>query len=105
MPFRLDDAKAKIQFVTSAEMPSLIYKACLTSGVVSGTVYCQHALVAALARDLGLDEADLVARLPRPRGPANHLFDPVANPMNRYGVPSAPLGVLIGPGQTIEEVR
>lgn len=95
MPFRLDPRygfRAKIQFVTSAAMPNLIYRACLATGTVSNTVYIQRALVAALARDLDLDEADLLAGLPAPRSSAATLHNRV-------------LPVRIGPANTIEEVR
>ena len=99
MPFRLGEHwpnRAKIQFTTSAAMPSLIYRACLATGVVSNTVYCQRALVAALARDLGIEEAELLADLPTPRGPAGHLYQ-------REGHPT--YGVRIGPANTVEAVR
>lgn len=94
MPFRLDDFRAKIQFITSAEMPSLIYKAVCATGTVSNTVYIQHAVCEALARDLGLDLDDLIARLPPPRGKAAHPFGPDRQPAVRPG-----------PANTFEEVR
>lgn len=86
----------------------MIYRACLATGVQSNTVYCQRAIVTALARDLDLDEADLLARLPRPKSASVYLFNPEEHKLRRYGVPSAPLGEehrLIGTGNTIEEVR
>jgi len=80
MPFRLGERygefRAKIQFTTAAWMPFKIYEACKATGVLSNTRYCQLALCAALARDLGLDYDDLVSQLPRTRGTANRLFDP-----------------------------
>lgn len=74
MPYRLNEFRAKVQFVTYAEMPSQIYEAARATGCVSNTVYIQHVLVEALARDLGLDQAELLARLPEPRGKAHVLF-------------------------------
>lgn len=113
-PFKLDPiqfpGRAKIQFTTSAEMPHLIYRACLATGIVSNTVYCQHALVDALARDLGLDAEALRANLPRGRGPAAHLFDPAEGTMSRgpnlRDVSVSQYGGTIhtGPANTIEEV-
>lgn len=91
MTFRLDEFRAKIQFTTSAQMPSLIHKACLATGVVSNTVYCQYALCEALARDLGVPLEDLLAQLPRPRGPAAHVYDPAQHTMSRFGTPAVPL--------------
>ena len=35
MPFRLDEFRAKVQFVTSADMPALVYDACVKTGVVA----------------------------------------------------------------------
>lgn len=111
MPFRLGregfEGRAKIQFTTFLRMPSLIYRACLATGIPSNTVYVQRAVCEALARDLEMDLAQLLAELPTPRGPAAKLFAPENHPMNRYGVPSAPLGdvLRIGPANTIEEVR
>lgn len=116
MPFRINPYefpdRAKIQFTSSAEMPSLIYRACLATGIVSNTVYCQHALVDALHRDLGIPKETLLGSLPPPRGPANHLFDPATESMNRYRKATRPIterqdgGVRhIGPANTNEEVR
>lgn len=100
MPFRLEDEfRAKVQFVTSAQMPMLVYEACLATGTVSNTVYYQHAVCEALARDLGLDYDDLVANLPRPHGPSAHLFPPdKPHPLSRYGPP-------IAYGEIQQEVR
>lgn len=92
MPFRLDEFRAKIQFITSARMPSLIYKACLASGKVSNTVYIQHAVCEALARDLGIDLAELLAELPPPRGRSASMFDG-----KRQVIP--------GRANTVEQVR
>lgn len=105
MPWRLDEHRAKISFVTAASMPYLIYQACLETGCISNTVYIQHALVEALARDLGLDVYELMQELPKPRGPAKALFDPTADrhPMDRssesFSIPVADTS------RTVEEVR
>jgi len=115
MPFRLDPVefpnRTKIQFTTSAEMPHLIYRACLVTGILSNTHYCQLALAHALARDLGVPVDPIIDALPAPRGPAAHLYDPGGNhPMSRYPRPAVAWdqtgGVLhTGPANTIEEVR
>jgi hypothetical protein len=68
MPFRLDEHRAKIQFVTSAETPSLVYEAARRTGKPSNTVYLQHAVATALSRDLGIPLEDLLANLPEPKG-------------------------------------
>jgi hypothetical protein len=95
-PHRIDPARfpdrVKVQFVTFTAMPHLIYQACLATDTMSNTVYIQHALCAALARDLGLDEAKLLADLPPPRGPASQRVD------RAYGQ-------RIGPAGTDEEVH
>lgn len=70
MPFRLDEFRAKIQFVTSARMPSLIDKACGVTGTVSQTRYLQEAACEKLARDLGIPLQSLIAELPPPKGRA-----------------------------------
>jgi hypothetical protein len=115
-PFRTDPwqypNRTKIQFTTSARMPNLIYQACLATGTLSNTVYCQYALIDALVRDLGLDRDSLVADLPAARGPSGHLYDPDQGTMNRYRRKKPPVtedqtgGVLsTGPGNTVEDVR
>lgn len=111
MPFRLDEKygfRAKIQFTTSAEMPYLIYRACVATGTVSNTVYCQMAVAEALSRDLGIPLEDIVANLPTPRGPGKHVFDPSEGKMVR-GKPITDdhTGgrVMIGPANTHEEVH
>lgn len=68
MPFRLDEQRAKIQFVTSAETPSLVYQAAKRTGKVSNTVYLQHVVAEALSRDLGIPLQDLLDHLPEPKG-------------------------------------
>lgn len=81
-------------------------------GVVSNTVYCQHAIAEKLSRDLGIPLDDLLADLPEPRGPAKHLFDPADGAMSRYGTSTRDVRdyytggrVMIGPANTIEEVK
>lgn len=115
-PFRIQPyefpGRAKVQFTTSARMPSDIYHACLATGTVSNTVYIQHALIDALSRDLNIDRATLLGALPPPRGPANHVYDPAEQTMSRYRRKARPItedntgGVhRIGPANTVEEVR
>lgn len=82
---------AKIQFVCSAATPRLIYLACLATDTISNTAYIQQAVSAALARDLGLDYDDLIAAHPPHRGNAKHRYPRGPN--------------LIGPANTVEEVR
>lgn len=81
MPFRLNEFRAKIQFVTSAQMPHLIYKACLATGVESNTVYVQRAVCEALARDLNIPLQDLLDSLPEPRSRAAMLMDRTTRPI------------------------
>jgi hypothetical protein len=74
VPFRLDNGRrAKVQFVTFARMPSLIYKAAKAQGTVSNTRYIQEAVCEKLARDLDLDLDGLLNELPPPRGAASVL--------------------------------
>lgn len=94
MPFRLDETRAKIQFLTSARMPSLIYKACVATGTISNTVYIQHAVCEALSRDLDIPLDTLLGELPPPRGNSATLFGG-----SRRHVKLVP-----GPGNTVEEV-
>jgi hypothetical protein len=112
MPYRLDSEgfpnRAKIQFTTSAAMPSLIYRACLVTRCVSNTVYIQYAVAEALARDLNMPLDKVLADLPTPRGPSGHLYDPAEGTMNRYrNVVDDPSGgrLMIGPANTDEDVR
>lgn len=74
MPHRLNEFRAKIQFVTSAETPSLVHRACELTGTPSNTVYIQRAVAAALARDLDMPLERLLERLPEPKGAAQCLF-------------------------------
>lgn len=64
MPFRLNENRAKIQFLTSASMPMNIFDARQKTGITSQTRYIQLAVCAALSRDLGIDYATLVDELP-----------------------------------------
>lgn len=108
MPFRLDPEKygefrAKIQFTTAAWMPWRIYQACLRTGVLSNTVYCQLAVCEKLARDLDLDLDELIATLPTAKTVAAHLWDPggirPGGGRGNYGAPR------YGMGNTDEEVH
>lgn len=64
MPFRDPEHRAKIQFQADRAMPFLITQAAEATGKVSNTQYIQHVLAAALARDLGLSEQELLDALP-----------------------------------------
>lgn len=106
MPFRLGpeydgEWRAKVQFTTGAWMPHMIYQACVQTNVISNTVYCQRALCEALARDLGLDLDELLARLPAPRGKARNRWDRNERGQALHMLPR----VAIGPANTVEEVR
>lgn len=84
MPFRLDPDKygefrSKIQFTTAAWMPYKIYQACLRTGILSNTAYCQIAVCEKLAKDLDLDLDELLANLPKRRTTSNALFDPTVS--------------------------
>lgn len=108
MPFRLDpqvygEFRAKVQFTTSAEMPALVFKACLATGILSNTRYYQRAVCEALSRDLGIPLDDLLAALPASRGPSGHLYDPDEHTMARH--PVSGYAARTGPANTIEEVR
>lgn len=111
MTFRLDPDRfpnrAKVQFTTSVGMPSLIYQACVATGTVSSTVYCQYAIIDALVRDLGLDRDELIAGLPVPRGPGAHLYSPQDWATRRRPITEDQTGGvwMVGPANTIEDVR
>ena len=81
MPFRLNEFRAKIQFIAPARFPSLIYQACLATDTVSNTRYIQEALCEKLARDLGLEYHDLLDELPPTRGAAGVRFGPDRRPV------------------------
>lgn len=83
MPNKLDEFKACIQFITSAEMPSLIYKAVLATDKRSNTQYIQHAVCEALSRDLDIPLERLLDRLPPPRNLAAVPFGPDRKPRKR----------------------
>lgn len=75
MPFRLDEFKAKFQFVAPANFPVLVNRAAEKKGIPSQTRYLQLALCRQLAEDLDMDEGELIRSLPPTRGPASVLFD------------------------------
>lgn len=83
MPFNLNEFNAKIQFITSAEMPNLVYQACLETDTPSNTRYYQEAVCEKLSRDLGIPLERLLDRLPPPRGKANVLFGGDRKPIKR----------------------
>jgi hypothetical protein len=89
MPYRLNEHRAKVQFLASARIPSLLYRASVATGLPSNTVYVQRAVCEALARDLDLDLDELIAEQPPSRGRQGEFRD------HR----------LTGPGNTIESVR
>lgn len=85
MPFRLNEERAKVQFMTSARMPSDIYAACLATGIPSNTAYIQRAVCEALARDLDLPLEMLLSALPPNKGKAAHLFGGTRKAVVRTG--------------------
>jgi hypothetical protein len=91
MPHRLDEFRAKIQFVTNAEMPSDIYEACKRTGIVSQTRYCQEAVAKQLSQDLDIPLDDLLARLPECRTNAKTML-------------SSRVAPRVGPSGSFEEV-
>lgn len=75
MPFRLDEHRTTIKIITFAQMPSLIYRACLATGTPSNTRYIQEAICEKLARD-GIEPLpSLLAKLPPCRSNSAALFD------------------------------
>lgn len=83
MPFRLDEHRAKVQFITFARMPHLIYKACIKTGTPSNTRYVQEAVCERLSRDLDIPLQDLMDELPPARGMAGVLFGGDRKPRKR----------------------
>ena len=75
-PEKYGEYRAKIQFTTAAWMPYQIYQACLATGILSNTRYCQEALCERLARDLDLDLGHLLSQLPKGRTVNTRLWDP-----------------------------
>lgn len=73
MPFRLDEFRAKVQFLCSARLPSLIYKASVATDTPSNTVYIQRAVCRQLSEDLGIPLAELLAEQPPTRSRAGEL--------------------------------
>lgn len=88
MPFRTDEHRTTIHFLTFAEMPHLVYEACVATGTPSNTRYVQEAVCAKLAAETDADYDDLVSRLPPTR--------------NRTGAFNGQRAV--GPANTVEEV-
>lgn len=95
MPFRLDEHTAKIQFMTSARTPSLVYKACIVTGLPSNTAYIQRAVAEALSRDLKIPLQTLLDELPPLRGASTVLFGGTRKAVN-HGP---------GPGNTVQQVK
>lgn len=95
MPFRLDEHRAKIAFVTSARTPTLIYRACTKRGLPSNTAYLQRAVAEALSRDLDIPLDELLDELPPLRGSALVLF----------GDDRRRVTPMVGPANTIESVQ
>jgi hypothetical protein len=89
MPFRLDEKygefRAKMQFTTASWMPYKVYQACLRTGILSNTRYCQEAICEKLARDLDLDLNELLSQLPRGRTVNTRLWDPTGKDTNLLG--------------------
>ena len=92
MPHRLNQFRAKIQFVTFAAMPKMIFDAVVKTGKVSNTRYIQEAVCEKLSRDLDVPLDNLLAMLPEPRGKA-------AVPFGYNRKPSP------GPANTVETVK
>lgn len=90
--FRLNEFRAKIQFITSAEMPALVTKACRVTGTVSNTRYVQVAVCERLSKDLGIPLDDLLDALPPPRGRSALLFDENRRPIYKSGEGGATVG-------------
>lgn len=95
MPFRLTPDRTKMQFLTSARMPSRVYKACVKTGIPSNTRYVQLAVCEALHRDLGIPMEELVGELPPTRQAGEEMF----------GGDRIRKAVRTGAANTVEEVR
>lgn len=74
MPYRLNDLRAKMQFIVPNNFPSLVRQATEETGQPSMTRYMQLALCRQLAEDLNLDEAELIRSLPATVGKGAPLF-------------------------------
>ena len=86
MPFRLNEFRAKIQFITSARMPYLIRQAVKKTEYPSNTVYIQHAVCEALSRDLDIDLQDLLDELPEwKKSPIRQQGEPIEEIAGRVG--------------------
>lgn len=110
MPFRnLGEYVGKVAFTTSAEMPRLVYLACLKTGTPSNTAYYQDAICERLAHDLDIPIERLRANLPPRRTSAAHLYDPDEHKNTRRptGIHVEQTGGVfqIGPANTDEQVR
>lgn len=81
MPHRIDEFRAKIQFIAPASWPSMIYRATLSTGTVSNTRYIQEAVAERLSRDTGRPLDELLAELPTPLGKARVVFGPDRKPI------------------------
>lgn len=57
-----------IHFATALQMPALIHQAILATDGTTQTRYIQEAICTRLAKDLGMDKAELLAMLPPGRG-------------------------------------
>jgi hypothetical protein len=71
MPFSNGPGRSVLSFMTSAEMPHLIYKARQITGHTSNTDYIRKAVCEALARDLGTPVERFTMNLP-PSRPKTH---------------------------------
>ncbi len=68
MPWRMNDQRKRISFLTSVPMPLMIHRAVEVRGYTSNTHYIQMVLAEALAKDLGIPLAEIVDALPERRG-------------------------------------
>lgn len=75
MPFRTNEHRTTIKIATFARMPSMIYRACLSTSTPSNTRYIQEAICMRLAKDTGTPYESLLAELPPCRTNSATLFD------------------------------
>lgn len=75
MPFRLNEHRTTIKFITFARMPKMVYEACLSTSTPSNTRYIQEALCMRLAKDMGIPYESLLAELPPCRANSAALFN------------------------------
>jgi hypothetical protein len=83
VPYRLNEFRAKIQFMCSSRMPSQIHQAVLKTGEFSNTTYIQRAVCERLARDLDLPLSVLLDDQPEPQGRSRVLFGADRRPVRR----------------------